>query len=79
MLPPKEGFQPFLEGESRACSTSRRMASEREEMALREAQASILAVNAGAIRTPTSGSTPVAGRPLFFRLTGIDNFIFPLY
>jgi hypothetical protein len=42
-------------------------------------QASIASSRDWGNRTPTNGSVPVAGRPLFFRFTGIDGFILPFY
>ena len=55
----------------RAASINCRIASERV-MLLRRAQASISAISSVGMRTPTSGSRPVAGRPRFFGLTVID-------
>jgi hypothetical protein len=51
----------------------RRIASEKEGLSSwRRAQASTAFRTSGDMRNPTIGSKPVAGRPLFFRLAGID-------
>ena len=52
----------------------RRMVSERVVFVL-AAQASISRINSCDIRVPTKGSVPVAGRPLFLRLTDIERAI----
>jgi hypothetical protein len=46
------------------------MAFEREPSVLWVAQSSIDRISSGAIRAATSGSVPVAGRPLFFTFNG---------
>jgi hypothetical protein len=52
-------------------STRRLIASERD-MPWSSAHSSSPAIRCGGMRTPTSGSFPVAGRPLFLGLTPID-------
>src|ERR1700730_15519277 len=64
---------------ARPSSTRRRMASERDTAPLLAAHLSIDAVSLGDRRIAETGSCPVAGRPLFFRFTGIGDFIFYLY
>jgi hypothetical protein len=60
-------------------STSWRIASERDAALLRAAHESIALVSSVDKRIAETGSCPVAGRPLFFRTTGIDDFIIYLY
>jgi hypothetical protein len=60
-------------------STRRRMASEREAALLRAAHRSIACVSSTDKRIAETGACPVAGRPLFFRFTGIENFMIYLY
>jgi hypothetical protein len=56
-----------------ANSTSRRIASERDGLSGScLAQLSIAALSESERRMADTGSCPVAGRPLFFRTTGID-------
>jgi hypothetical protein len=56
-----------------ACSTKRRIASEREGLSgCCLAQSAIFDLSAAERRTAVTGSWPVGGRPLFFRNTGID-------
>jgi hypothetical protein len=56
-----------------ANSTSWRIASEREGLCgCCFAQASMADLSAGESRIADTGSCPVAGRPRFFRTTGID-------
>jgi hypothetical protein len=60
-------------------STRRRMASEREAALLRAAHRSIACVSSTDKRIAETGACPMAGRPLFFRFTGIENFMIYLY
>jgi hypothetical protein len=56
------------------------MASEREGLSsCCLAQLSILDLKAGESRRASTGSWPVAGRPRFFRITGIDFPHYPYY
>ena len=64
---------------ARASSTRRRIAAEREGLSsCCLAQLSICDLRTGDNRTAVTGSWPVAGRPRFFRITGID-FTINLY
>jgi hypothetical protein len=65
----------FLDLAANANSTRRRIASEREGLSgCCFAQFSIADLSGNESRIADTGSCPVAGRPRFFRTTGIDFF-----
>jgi hypothetical protein len=59
--------------------TKRRMASERDAALLRSDHLSMVRVSSVDKRIAETGACPVAGRPLFFCFTGIEDFIIYLY